>query len=488
MIRRSISTPELSRGKHIMDVLIADFDFFSTTGGGQTYYRKLVERNPSIRFHFFTRSSNLVQSQGNHDPILPANAFPIPYQCDQRLPYLLSVMPEQFPAIAPELIYWLVDESANMAYSVAGRSFDVVDVPSFRPIISFLAPMFKYNEVQCSTYVLSIHGWPHKAMDFAWERSPAIVESLLAIEQGCLEGADIRYEISKFSLQDTKKLTSFPLLYYDVHNVLDSINTLKTLEPPADSLPNIWYPARFDRQKGVDIFLQIVARLPKNLYGSIHLCGPDGEEGGLTWSERAHSIAKSLGVEIVYHGSLSRHQVIEEVFSQPNYCIFPSRYDSFGLAITEALFAGCPVAASNQCGASHFLLEEYPDIPFTLFDINNLDHAVQEISEDLVRYSELRDNLRTNLQKCPLKSWSQDAVIPIYHSQSIQNPEQRMLMEQSVFSAIMAAQARQKSLISTKIAAQAKKNSYIMRIWQLAKSICPVYLRRKLRQLSYLIK
>ena len=39
-----------------MDVLIADFDFFSTAGGGQTYYRKLVEQNPDIRFHFFTKN------------------------------------------------------------------------------------------------------------------------------------------------------------------------------------------------------------------------------------------------------------------------------------------------------------------------------------------------------------------------------------------------------------------------------------------------
>ncbi|MCC5629689.1 glycosyltransferase family 4 protein [Nostoc sphaeroides CHAB 2801] len=473
-----------------MDVLIADFDFFSTAGGGQTYYRKLVERNPGVRFHFFTRNSNLEQSEPNQDLVLPTNAFPIPYKCDKRLPYLLNVMPEQFPCITPEIIYGIADEAANMAYSVAGRTFDVVDVPSFRSVLLFLTAMFQYNEVRCSTYVLSIHGWAHKAIDFSWERerSQAIVKSLLAMEQGCLEGADIRYEISKFSFQNTEQLTSYPLLYYDIHNVLDSICTPKTLEQSADNLPDIWYPARLDRQKGADIFLQIVSRLPKNLYGSIRLCGPDGEEAGRTWSDRVLSLAQSLGVEIFYHGSLSRDQVIEQVFSQPNYCIFPSRYDSFGLAITEALFSGCPVAASDQCGASHFLLEEYPEIPFTLFDINNLDTAVQKISEDLAQYAQLRDNLRLTLLKSPLKSWSQDAVIPIYHSQAIQNPAQRALMEKYVFSAILAAKAMEKSVFSTKIAAKFIKNPYILRLWRLVKSICPMYLRKILRKMASLIK
>ncbi|MEI6441638.1 MAG: glycosyltransferase family 4 protein [Nostocales cyanobacterium ELA583] len=471
-----------------MNVLIADFDFFSTVGGGQTYYRKLVERNPSIRFHFFTRNFNLEESGGNRSSDLPANAFPIPYKCDQRLPYLFTTIANKFPSIAPEIIYWLLDEAVNMAYSVADRSFDIVDVPSFRPLILFLAAMFKYNEVQCATYILSIHGWGHKAIDFSWERdrSQDIVRSLLTIEKECLEGADIRYEISKFSLQDTKKFTSYPLVYYDIHNVLESIFPLTTLAQTSNSLPDIWYPARLDRQKGVDIFLQILSRIPKNLYGSIRLCGPDGEEAGRTWSDRVNSLANNLGIKIYYHGSLSRDQVLEDVFSQPNYCIFPSRYDSFGLAITEALFSGCPVAVSDQCGASHFLLEEYPDLPFTLFDINNLDMAVQKISEDLRRYTDIRDHLRQTLIKCPLKSGSQDAVIPIYRSQSIQNLEQRDMIEKLVFSAIMEAKSLEKSVIfPKKIIIKAKQNPYVMKTWILIKSILPICLRQKIRQTFY---
>lgn len=474
-----------------MDILIADFDFFSTVGGGQTYYRRLVERNPNINFYFFTRNSKQQKSKSNQRIELPVNAFPITYKRDKRLQYLINIIPKSFPSIAPEIIYWLIDESVNMAYSVAGRSFDVVDVPSFRPIILFLAAMFQYNNVKCNTYALSIHGWGHKAINFSWERenSQEIFQSLLAIEKDCLEGADIRYEISQFSLQNSKQLTSYPLLYYDIHNVLDSISRQPILEQSINTIPNIWYPARLDRQKGVDIFLQIVSHLSNDLYGSIHICGPDGQEDGRKWSDRIYSLANNLGIDIVYHGSLTREQVIEQVFSEANYCIFPSRYDSFGLAITEALFSGCPVAASDQCGASHFLLEEYPDLPFTLFDIENLNVAVQKISKDLAQYAELRCQLSQALLNCPLKSWSRDAIIPIYCSQPTRNLEKRALVEQYIFSAIMEAETIYKSMsLAQRLLAQARQNPYAMRIWLLTKSILPKYLRKKIRQILYSTK
>jgi len=456
-----------------MDVLIADFDFFSTAGGGQTYYRKLVEQNPDIRFHFFTKNPYLVKSWAKQRLMLPANAFPILYRRDRRLPALLNVMANQFPSISSEIIYWLVDEAANMSYSVAGQTFDVVDVPSFRPFILFLAAMFKYNGVQCDSYVLSIHGWAHKAVGFAWESSESLVHSLLAIENECLEGADIRYEISRFSLQHTQSRTSFPLEYYDIHNILDSISITKKIDSLDNMRPDIWFPARLDRQKGVDIFLEIAARLPKHLYGSIQLCGPDGKEAGRTWSNRVHALAQQLKVKISYHGSLNRTQIIEQVFSKPNYCIFPSRYDSFGLAITEALFSGCPVAASDQCGASHFLVDEYPDIPFTMFDVNNLDTTVQRVSEDLERYAELRKNLNQKLLKCSVKSWPQNSVIPIYSSQRDCNLEQRVAMEKVVFPAIMLAKSMKKPFLI----------AVILRVWYLFKSNCPEPLRRILRQI-----
>ncbi len=37
-----------------MEVMLADFDLFATTGGGQTFYRSIIEANPEIQFSYFS--------------------------------------------------------------------------------------------------------------------------------------------------------------------------------------------------------------------------------------------------------------------------------------------------------------------------------------------------------------------------------------------------------------------------------------------------
>jgi glycosyltransferase involved in cell wall biosynthesis len=420
-----------------VNILIVDFDFFSTAGGGQTYYQTLVKRNPGAEFHFFTKANFSAMEEMRWK--LPSNVHPIAYQEDRRSWFIVKELCKQFPCIAKELIYAYGTEAVNIAYSISGRSFDVADIPSFRPIHPILPALFEFNNVRCGKLALSIHGWMHKAMDLCWERPEELFQSLRLIDQACLETSDIRYEISKFNLLNTQQLTSMPLSYFDIHNVLEAGSSLPSTNFTDDQLPDIWFPARLDRQKGVDLFLEIIARVPRHLYGRIRLCGPDGNERGRTWLSRVHDLARSLGLEIVYHGTLLREQVFEQVFTKPNYCVFSSRYDSFGLAEIEALSAGCPSAISNQCGVAHFLAEAYPDIPFTIMDINKLDEASQKITDDLMRYKELRNNLLQSLLKNPFKPWVQDAVLSIYRLPEIRNSVQRTAFNKSVFLAIRKA-------------------------------------------------
>lgn len=405
---------------------------------------------------------------------LPSNAHPIVYRQDHRLSFLVEGLCEQFPGISKEIIYAYGNEAVNIAFSVSGRSFDIADIPSFRPIHPILPALFEFNNVKCEKLVLSIHGWMHKAMDLCWDRSETLVQSLRFIEQACLETSDIRYEISKFNLLNTRYLTSQPLSYFDIHNVLEAVPSLSSADYTANQLPDIWYPARLDRQKGVDLFLEIVARLPRHLYRSIHLCGPDGYEGGRTWLDRVRSLAKSLDIEIVYHGTLSREQLFEQVFTRPNYCVFPSRYDSFGLAVIEALCSGCPAAVSNQCGVSHFLTEEYPDIPFTLMDINELDGSAQKIADDLMGYEELRNSLVQSLAHSPFKPWIQDAVLSIYRMPGVKNSAQRTAFNKSVCSAIVKAELYE------------KRYRVRLRLRRWIKSLCPPRVWPILRQLNKL--
>src|ERR1043166_5533868 len=62
-----------------MRVLIATADLYSKTGGGESYYAALIERNPKIDFCFFewSREDNYGWADENREQALPVNARPI---------------------------------------------------------------------------------------------------------------------------------------------------------------------------------------------------------------------------------------------------------------------------------------------------------------------------------------------------------------------------------------------------------------------------
>ena len=57
----------------LMNILIVDFDLFYLTGGGQTFYRNIINKNPHLHFYYFVRTENLNVSR-------PTNAYPISYK------------------------------------------------------------------------------------------------------------------------------------------------------------------------------------------------------------------------------------------------------------------------------------------------------------------------------------------------------------------------------------------------------------------------
>lgn len=73
-------------------------------------------------------------------------------------------------------------------------------------------------------------------------------------------------------------------------------------------------------------------------------------------------------------------------------CI-PSQQETWGLVINEALAAGCPVFASNQCGASNILIKD--GVNGYRFDC----HDVDALAEIMLKYHNLSDLERSEMQK-----------------------------------------------------------------------------------------
>ncbi|MBP6733255.1 MAG: glycosyltransferase family 4 protein [Rhodoferax sp.] len=99
--------------------------------------------------------------------------------------------------------------------------------------------------------------------------------------------------------------------------------------------------------KGFDFLATSFARL-LNLYpgAQLHVAGDHAMAGRLVTGHRVRT-----------HGKLS-HDQLSKLFAQMDCLVLPSRLESFGMVVVEALAAGVPVIVSDHAGASEAIRED----------------------------------------------------------------------------------------------------------------------------------
>lgn len=99
------------------------------------------------------------------------------------------------------------------------------------------------------------------------------------------------------------------------------------------------------RQKGLDVLTQALARLPASLDWRMAFAGKGSTQHSLksgTMELRSQGRVMLLGEVSSVHG----------LYCAADLLVFPSRYDPWGLVVTEALSCGLPVVASSHIGAA----------------------------------------------------------------------------------------------------------------------------------------
>src|SRR5690606_9841845 len=98
------------------------------------------------------------------------------------------------------------------------------------------------------------------------------------------------------------------------------------------------FVGRFDRQKGVDIFCEVLKRLGSRAYGVM--------VGGAVLHD-------SINLEYPYNvrtvGWRPKNE-LASFYRSADILVVPSRWEGFGLVAAEAMSLGCPVIASNVGG------------------------------------------------------------------------------------------------------------------------------------------
>jgi glycosyltransferase involved in cell wall biosynthesis len=115
--------------------------------------------------------------------------------------------------------------------------------------------------------------------------------------------------------------------------------------------------------KHLDLLLRSYAEVAASMTDTILvMAGPD-ENGHVHELQR---LAAVLGIadKVVFTGGLQREDV-PAALADADVFVYPSRHESFGLAVIEAMAAGLPVIVSDQVGLAGFVSEAKAGIVIT---------------------------------------------------------------------------------------------------------------------------
>jgi glycosyltransferase involved in cell wall biosynthesis len=150
-----------------------------------------------------------------------------------------------------------------------------------------------------------------------------------------------------------------------------------------DGDPAILYVGNIGKLKGVDVLIQAVAKLRPELPNvKLHLVG----YAQVKYSQLLdfQLLAKKEGIQkhVVFHGWVA-HSMIPRFYNSADFCVFPSRHESFGLGILEAMASGTPIIASNMGFFREILSNGKNGILFKSGDVDALSKAILILHQDL---------------------------------------------------------------------------------------------------------
>lgn len=396
-------------------VLIADFDFFTAIGGGQTFYRRIVERNPSMSFAYPSRGGDFEKKANG---VIPNNAHPFLFnQTDQT---------EAYRKLFGEDGTWLRGEFgaqwATVAAALRGQRFDVLDIPSFFPIGFIARPILSAFDVEVGRVALSMLGWTSSSCRNSYQDQSDIADIYEREEIAGAGVADIRYVISNLE-QDTNSRTKLPIETLDMEDTIEHV-PVPSPSPRGEGPPDLWYVGRMDGAKGPDLFIEIVSRIPRSQYRACFMAGPDNDWApNARWSAKVLRLAEERGVEVKYVGTLSDLELRRVVFGGRTVVVVPSRTDAFNYVALEALRHGCPIILSNKTGVSGFLRDQHPQLLPPIIDPADVEGAASELMLLLSNYEERAVKLRSALQLHPFRAPQTDFMARIYEANGTICPE-----------------------------------------------------------------
>lgn len=210
--------------------------------------------------------------------------------------------------------------------------------------------------------VYCAHGWAFDREGAAWKNR------LIAAIERCL--SPLAQKTICISEHDRQSAISFG---FKPDRLVVVLNGIRDIDPIDESGHVVWpagkqrllFAGRFDRQKGVDLFLEAMAKLGNDYFAYVIGDASVGDE----------SLSGTVPDNVKLTGWLPRSEV-QRYLRSTDVFVMPSRWEGFGLSALEAMRAGKAVVASNVGGLPELVQE---GVNGKLVAPNSVDQLVQAL-------------------------------------------------------------------------------------------------------------
>ena len=165
-------------------------------------------------------------------------------------------------------------------------------------------------------------------------------------------------------------------------NIVDASFGERALgEPAHDGSFSFLTVGGLNENKGLHLLLEAFARgFPGDAATRLRIGGHGPER------PRLEKLAVQLGIagRVSFLGALTRQQVAEEL-ARAQALVHPSRYETFGVAIVEALAMGRPVVAT-RCGGPDGIVTARDGLLVPVDDVDALMRGMRELHDGIGKY------------------------------------------------------------------------------------------------------
>jgi glycosyltransferase involved in cell wall biosynthesis len=153
----------------------------------------------------------------------------------------------------------------------------------------------------------------------------------------------------------------------------------------------IIYVGRLAAQKNVDMLIRSYARLDKSIRDEYELwvVGAGNER------QKLEDLARRLGVNVIFTGFVSKDEDVIRLMKKSEIFVLPSRRESLGLSVLEAMYCSCAVVSTACDGPRDYIKNNQNGMLTAIGSDIDMAKALEQVTAD----SRLRKHVQKNARK-----------------------------------------------------------------------------------------